>query len=123
MSQDQKREAIIEAALKRFAHFGVAKTTMTEIGNDLAISKASLYYYFPDKINLYAAFLKTIIEKRKQKLCFSRIQIFLRQPLYYKHLHINTECYINVTYSTTPKNINFYIIFNDKSFVIIYLPY
>lgn len=60
MSQDKKRDAIIEAALKRFAHFGVAKTTMTEIGNDLAISKASLYYYFPDKINLYAAVLKSI---------------------------------------------------------------
>lgn len=48
MSQDLKREAIIEAAIKRFAHFGVGKTTMTEIGNDLSLSKASLYYYFPD---------------------------------------------------------------------------
>lgn len=63
MSQDQKRDAIIEAALKRFAHFGVAKTTMSEIGADLAISKASLYYYFPDKINLYAAVLQHIIHK------------------------------------------------------------
>lgn len=67
MSQDQKRDAIIEAALKRFAHFGVAKTTMTEIGNDLAISKASLYYYFPDKINLYAAVLKSIIDDAEKK--------------------------------------------------------
>lgn len=63
MSQDTKREAIIEAALKRFAHFGVAKTTMNEIAGDLAFSKASLYYYFPDKINLYAAVLKSISEK------------------------------------------------------------
>lgn len=63
MAQDKKREAIIEAAKKRFAHFGVAKTTMTEIGNDLAISKASLYYYFPDKINLYAAVIQNIIEE------------------------------------------------------------
>lgn len=62
MSQDQKREAIIEAALKRFAHFGVAKTTMNEIAGDLALSKASLYYYFPDKISLYAAVLKSISE-------------------------------------------------------------
>jgi TetR/AcrR family transcriptional repressor of mexJK operon len=62
MSQDQKRETIIEAALKRFAHFGVAKTTMNEIAGDLAISKASLYYYFPDKINLYAEVLKSISE-------------------------------------------------------------
>lgn len=61
MAQDQKREAIIGAALKRFAHFGVAKTTMNEIANDLKISKASLYYYFPDKLNLYAEVLKSII--------------------------------------------------------------
>lgn len=67
MSQDQKREAIIEAALKRFAHFGVAKTTMNEIAGDLALSKASLYYYFPDKINLYAAVLKSISEDNARR--------------------------------------------------------
>ena len=60
MGQDQKREAIIEAAIKRFAHFGVAKTTMNEISHDLAFSKALLYYYFPDKLSLYAAVLDTI---------------------------------------------------------------
>src|SRR5688572_12464174 len=62
MAQDQKQEAIIEAAIKRFAHFGVAKTTMSEIAADLSLSKASLYYYFPDKLNLYAAVFKTITE-------------------------------------------------------------
>jgi TetR/AcrR family transcriptional regulator len=61
MSQDQKQSAIIEAAIKRFAHFGVAKTTMSEIAADLSLSKASLYYYFPDKLNLYAAVLQTIV--------------------------------------------------------------
>ena len=63
MSQDQKRDAIIEAAIKRFAHFGVAKTTMTEIATDLSISKALLYYYFPDKLSLYAGVLKSITEE------------------------------------------------------------
>lgn len=67
MSQDKKRDAIIDAALKRFAHFGVAKTTMTEIGNDLSLSKASLYYYFPDKLSLYAAVLKHISEITEKK--------------------------------------------------------
>lgn len=63
MAQDQKQELIIEAAIKRFAHFGVSKTTMNEISADLSISKALLYYYFPDKISLFAAVLKTITEK------------------------------------------------------------
>lgn len=62
MGQDSKRDAIIEAAKKRFSHFGVGKTTMNEIADDLAISKASLYYYFPDKLSLYAAVLHEIIE-------------------------------------------------------------
>ena len=62
MAQDSKQDQIIEAAKKRFIHFGVAKTTMNEIADDLGISKASLYYYFPDKLNLYAAVLSQIIE-------------------------------------------------------------
>jgi TetR/AcrR family transcriptional regulator len=62
MARDQKREAIIDAAQKRFNHFGVGKTTMNEIADDLSISKASLYYYFPDKLNVYAAVLQKIIE-------------------------------------------------------------
>jgi TetR/AcrR family transcriptional repressor of mexJK operon len=66
MSQDQKQQVIIEAAIKRFAHFGVGKTTMSEIAADLSISKASLYYYFPDKLNLYAAVLKTITSENEK---------------------------------------------------------
>src|ERR687898_299399 len=62
MAQDLKKNLIIDAAQKRFAHFGVGKTTMNEIADDLSISKASLYYYFPDKLNLYAAVLQTITE-------------------------------------------------------------
>lgn len=63
MAQDQKQEAIITAAIKRFAHFGVSKTTMAEIAADLAFSKASLYYYFPDKLNLFAAVLQYITDE------------------------------------------------------------
>lgn len=66
MAQDQKQEAIIEAAIKRFAHFGVSKTTMAEIAADLSFSKASLYYYFPDKLNLFAAVFKTITDATRE---------------------------------------------------------
>ncbi|HYE53625.1 MAG TPA: TetR/AcrR family transcriptional regulator [Chitinophagaceae bacterium] len=88
MAQDQKQEAIIEAAIRRFAHFGVAKTTMSEIAADLNLSKASLYYYFPDKLNLYAAVIKTIThlgehagdpELDKEKDPFKAIQYFLEK--------------------------------------------
>ena len=58
--QDQKREQIIDAATKRFAHFGLNKTTMNDIAGDLKFSKALLYYYFPDKLSLYAAVLEQV---------------------------------------------------------------
>lgn len=86
MAQDQKQEAIIDAAIKRFAHFGVAKTTMAEIAADLSFSKASLYYYFPDKMNLYAAVFKRITDMnqsgnheaiRNEKDPFRAISLFL----------------------------------------------
>ena len=86
MAQDQKQEAIIQAAIKRFAHFGVAKTTMSEIAADLALSKASLYYYFPDKLNLFAAALQYITDSvakageqqfLKEKDPFKAVQFFL----------------------------------------------
>ncbi|HTN05471.1 TetR/AcrR family transcriptional regulator [Agriterribacter sp.] len=66
MNHDQKREAIILAAEKRFAHFTVSKTTMAEIARDLGISKPLLYYYFPDKLNLYAAVINNIISRQQQ---------------------------------------------------------
>jgi len=49
---DKKREQIIDGAIKRFIHFGINKTTMNDIAEDLSVSKPSLYYYFPDKKNL-----------------------------------------------------------------------
>ena len=38
-----KVELIIEASQKRFGLFGIEKTSMREIANDLKLSKASLY--------------------------------------------------------------------------------
>ncbi|RRN76326.1 TetR/AcrR family transcriptional regulator [Pseudoxanthomonas sp. SGD-10] len=58
---DEKREKIIETALRRFSHFGLAKTTMNEIAEDLNISKALLYYYFPDKNALFFEVAKNIL--------------------------------------------------------------
>lgn len=63
VNADKKRILILEAATRRFAHFGLNKTTMAEIAKDLSFSKALLYYYFPDKNSLYAAVLEHVIKK------------------------------------------------------------
>lgn len=54
-----KQTQIVEAALRRFSHFGIAKTTLTEVADDLALTKQVLSYYFPDKQSLVTA----VIEK------------------------------------------------------------
>jgi len=58
--QDIKKEKILEAAYNRFLHYGYSKTTMNEIAGDLSMSKALLYYYFPDKSQLYIAVMRRV---------------------------------------------------------------
>jgi AcrR family transcriptional regulator len=50
-----KVQQIIDVAQKRFGVYGLEKTSMREIAEDLNLSKASLYYYFPDKESIYRA--------------------------------------------------------------------
>ena len=52
---EEKKKNIISVAQKRFAHYGVPKTTMDEIAAESGMGKASLYYYFPSKDELYRA--------------------------------------------------------------------
>ena len=61
--EDSKIVLILEAARKRFAHYGIAKTTMNEIAADIGMSKASLYYYFPDKERLFVAVVDKDIDE------------------------------------------------------------
>src|SRR3954468_9394537 len=51
----EKIDIILDAAQKRFGHYGLSKTTMNEIAADIGMSKASLYYYFKDKESIFIA--------------------------------------------------------------------
>jgi AcrR family transcriptional regulator len=53
IAQSDKQSAILDAAQKRFAHYGLTKVTMDEIAADLGISKAALYYYFSTKEEIF----------------------------------------------------------------------
>ncbi len=53
----EKENSILEAARKRFAHYGFSKVTVEEIAADVDMGKASLYYYFPTKESLFQAVL------------------------------------------------------------------
>lgn len=56
---DEIRDRIIEVAQKVFSRFGFDKTTMELIAKDAGKGKSTLYYYFKNKEEIYAA----VIEK------------------------------------------------------------
>ncbi|MGV3707122.1 MAG: TetR/AcrR family transcriptional regulator [Arcticibacter sp.] len=58
---DRKRDLIVESAIKRFSHFGIQKTTMNEIADDISVTQPSLYHYFPDKMSLVVAVVEKIM--------------------------------------------------------------
>ena len=53
--KDTVRDQIIEAAKKRFSHFGYAKTTMAEVAADCSMSPGNLYRFFPGKLDIAEA--------------------------------------------------------------------
>src|SRR5664279_3076944 len=61
--KSDKVKLIIEASQRRFGLYGIEKTSMREIADDLKLSKASLYYYFPDRESLY----KAVVEKEQRE--------------------------------------------------------
>jgi len=66
-----KRDTIVEAAIKRFTHFGIAKTSITEIAEDISLTKQALAYYFPDK--------QSIIQAAEEKITAGYIDILGQQ--------------------------------------------
>jgi AcrR family transcriptional regulator len=58
-----KLDIILIAAQKRLGLYGFEKTTMSEIAADVNLSKASLYYYFPDKESL----LRSVLSKEQDE--------------------------------------------------------
>jgi len=68
----EKETLILDAAQRRFAVYGLNKVTMDEIASDIGMGKASLYYYFPTKEDLY----KGVIQ-REQREFLRRLQEIL----------------------------------------------
>ncbi len=106
--QDIKKVKILEAAYQRFLHYGYSKTTMNEIAGDLSMSKALLYYYFPDKSQLYTAVMQKIasdyvnqLESKMNGFCDmreafiyqinSRHDFILKNYNFFDHFRINEQ--------------------------------
>ncbi len=50
---DLKKENILKAATECFARFGYDKTTLDDIGSAVKLNKASLYYYYKNKEEIF----------------------------------------------------------------------
>ena len=66
MTSDRKKEErllrkkrIIDAALSVFDKSGIEKTTMEEIASEAGFGKATLYYYYPSKDDVYSEIMVT----------------------------------------------------------------
>ncbi|WP_207536108.1 TetR/AcrR family transcriptional regulator [Desertivirga arenae] len=108
---DKKREQILDKALTRFAHFGINKTTMNEIADDLAISKPSLYYYFPDKISLAVAVAGKIFDEFFRRLNSIKENAGSTKNALFAIIELRKEYFekyymLHLTESTTELNIN-----------------
>lgn len=65
---DDTARAILDAASKRFLHYGYAKTTMSEIAGDCNMSTGNVYRYFPSKLDIAETFVRSLRENQIGKL-------------------------------------------------------
>jgi AcrR family transcriptional regulator len=68
MDKEDKKEFIIEASRELFARFGLKKTTMDEIAKKCSMSKATLYYYFKSKEDIFRAVIDKEFNIFKEKM-------------------------------------------------------
>ncbi|HVP85750.1 MAG TPA: TetR/AcrR family transcriptional regulator [Rhizomicrobium sp.] len=66
--KEDVRTQIVEAAKKRFSHFGYAKTTMAEVATDCSMSPGNLYRFFPGKLDIAEYIATQDFEKHLEQL-------------------------------------------------------
>jgi AcrR family transcriptional regulator len=66
--KDTVCDQIIDAAKKRFSHFGYAKTTMAEVAADCSMSPGNLYRFFPGKLDIAEAIATAAHEDHLKEL-------------------------------------------------------
>lgn len=55
------RAAILSAAQNLFQRRGYAAVSVSDVANEIGITKAAVHYYFPTKADLYAAVMRSVL--------------------------------------------------------------
>lgn len=87
-----KKGRILAAATGLFSHYGCAKTALEDIAHSANIAKATIYYYFPSKEDLFVAAIQAKAEELFEALNSmieaasgfdEKLSCFLRLPMKY----------------------------------------
>lgn len=85
-NKESRRNEVLEAARSCLARYGFDKMTMDDVGREVGLNKASLYYYYRSKEAMVSDVLKSeanyYIQALRQKVeiasgCSNRIQTYL----------------------------------------------
>lgn len=57
---EETAKVILDAASRRFLHYGYGKTTMSEIAADCNMSPGNVYRFYPSKLDLAEAFVRRL---------------------------------------------------------------
>jgi AcrR family transcriptional regulator len=68
VSQDQRRAAILAAALEVFSENGFAMARLDDVAHKAGVAKGTLYLYFPDKEALFEQLLTSLASPLLQRL-------------------------------------------------------
>ena len=96
MKKEEKKQKVLKAAAECFARYGYDKTTLEDIGKVVGLNKASLYYYYKNKENIFCdvilqeadVFMQDLQKKvRTARTAESRILNYMTERLnYYKNI-------------------------------------
>jgi AcrR family transcriptional regulator len=86
MKDNPKHTLIMQAAAECFSRFGFDKTTLDDIGRRAGLNKASLYYYFKNKEDIFVAVVagemqKHIADMQAKALAFPDVRRQIRHFL------------------------------------------
>lgn len=107
--KDIVKEKIGRAAIQCFARFGLEKTTLDDIAKSVGLNKASLYYYYKNKEDIFLEvaiaegrqFIQQLQENTIQKKGVeNRIQYYMLERMQYYMLVLNRN---KVTIDTLKK--------------------
>ncbi len=72
VQREMKREALLRAAVSAFNRRGFSQTSLDDIAQNLGVTKAALYYYFPTKNALVAACFDRAMKVANESLALAK---------------------------------------------------